>query len=89
RLVALSTDVGRGADVVAHGDPGVVLLALFAKDPDGARGWAARVLGRLAGPGEQNATLRATLAAYFANGENVMRTADALGAHRNTVRHRV
>ena len=40
-------------------------------------------------PGEQAAALRATLAGYFANGENVMRTADALGLHRNTVRARI
>ena len=89
RLVALSTAHGRDRSVVAYSDPGVVLLGLFAPDPGTAREWATAVLGDLAESGEQNATLRATLAAYFASGENVMRTADALGLHRNTVRARV
>lgn len=89
RLVALSTAQGRERAVVAHTDPGVVLLGLFAADPGAARSWAAGVLGPLAEPGEQAAALRATLAGYFANGENVMRTADALGLHRNTVRARI
>jgi len=33
--------------------------------------------------------MRQTLAAYFASGENVTRTAEQLHLHRNTVRHRI
>jgi DNA-binding PucR family transcriptional regulator len=75
--------------VVSHADPHIALVALLLKDAAATRIWIREVLGPLADAGEQNRIARETLATYYAQGENAVRTAEALGLHRNTVRQRI
>ncbi|KAM9861747.1 CdaR family transcriptional regulator [Leucobacter sp. BZR 635] len=89
RVVALGTQRYREERLVAYGDPDVGVLSLIMHDPKGALTWTRNVLGPVAGCGEANAAMRETLAAYYASGGNISRTADELGLHRNTVRQRV
>ena len=89
RLVALTSPRYRGTAVVSHADPHIALVALLLKDAAATRIWIREVLGPLADAGEQNRIARETLATYYAQGENAVRTAEALGLHRNTVRQRI
>src|SRR4051794_35602789 len=78
--------VGRDA-VTWHAD--VALLALTLQDAAVAREFVVRELGSLAGDDERNELLRATLAAYFATGQNAAAAAAALGVHDRTVLYRL
>ncbi len=89
RLVGLSSPRYRSTAVVSHADPHIALVALLLKDAAATRVWIREVLGPLADSGEQNRIARETLATYYAHGENAVRTAEALGLHRNTVRQRI
>lgn len=87
--VALSSNRYRHAPVVADSDPNVALTSILLKDQGESVRWMRRVLGRFAGPGEANSSVRETLRVFFASGQNYSRTAELTGVHRNTVRHRV
>ncbi|WP_448808519.1 PucR family transcriptional regulator [Agromyces bauzanensis] len=89
QMVALTSAPHSAARVVPYQDPSVALLAVFIHDLPATRRWVRGVLGELAEPGELAEVTRRTLAEYYANRENVVRTAAALGLHRNTVRHRI
>ena len=87
--VALSSNRYRHAPVVADADPNVALTSILLKDQNQSVQWMTRVLGRFAGHGEANESVRETLRVFFASGQNYSRTAEITGVHRNTVRHRV
>lgn len=87
--VALAASRYRDAPVIADADPYVALTSILLKDQAASLNWMKRVLGSYAGPGEANASARATLRVFFATGQNYSRTAELTGVHRNTVRHRV
>ena len=89
RAVATASRPHVARRVVGYTDDGVSLLAMFVADLAATRRYAAEVLGDAAAPGEREDALRATLESYDAGGGNVMRTAEELGVHRNTVRQRV
>ena len=89
RLVALGAQRYREERLVAFGDPDVGFLSLIMHDTKSALIWTREVLGDVALGGESNAALRETLATFYASGENVSKTAELLGLHRNTVRQRV
>lgn len=89
RFVALAGGRYRHSSLVGYTDPDVAILALLGKDAIATAAWAREVLGSLADPSEQGRLTRETLSAFYANGENYVRTAAALGIHRNTVRHRI
>lgn len=89
RLVALSAQRYREERLVAFGDPDVGFLSLIMHDTKSALIWTREVLGDVALGGESKAALRETLATFYASGENVSKTAELLGLHRNTVRQRV
>ena len=88
QAIALTSPQHRNARIVSYTDPGISLLSLFAGIRS-TRPWVVRTLGQFAEDNEQSASMRQTLAAYFASGENVTRTAEQLHLHRNTVRHRI
>lgn len=87
--VALNAEKYRGVAVIADADRSVALTSLLLKDQVASIRWMRRVLGKFAGPGENNAAVRKTLDVFFSTGQNYSRTAELLGVHRNTVRHRV
>ncbi|MFT4231173.1 MAG: helix-turn-helix domain-containing protein [Leucobacter sp.] len=89
RLVALGARRFREERTVAFSDPHVGLLSLLIRDPAAAAAWTRETLGSIADPGPANEAMRETLVAFYTSGENFTRTAEALGVHRNTVRHRV
>ena len=76
-----------GPEVTLYDD--VALAAVLLRDQDAARAFAADELAGLAARTRSAAELRETLSAYFANGHDQSRTADALGVHRNTVAKRL
>lgn len=67
----------------------VALAALLLRDEDAARAFATEELGPLVRDGRTAASLRETLAAFFASGQDRSRTALCLGIHRNTVANRL
>lgn len=75
--------------MVDYSEPDVALAALLTKDSEATTIWAREVLGPLSGASEENRLARQTLAVFYAAGENTVRTAEILGAHRNTVRQRL
>jgi DNA-binding PucR family transcriptional regulator len=85
----------RQADLArAVATPGAAVLTLYAdvalasvlmRDPDVARDFALEQLGPLGAPTRPAATLRRTLAAYLACGQEQSRAAAMLSVHRNTV----
>ncbi len=89
RLVALSSIRYRTSPFVAYTDPDVALIAVMSRDPIATATWVSEVLGPVAAEGEHHRVVRETLNAFFAMGENYVRTAEALGLHRNTVKQRV
>lgn len=89
REVALVTRTQRGRAVIAESDQGVGFTALLIKDRGATLAWMRRVLGPFAGPGEANEAMRQTASAFFESEQNHTFTAQRLGVHRNTVRHRI
>ena len=87
--VALNAKKFREVPVIADTDQNVALTSILLKDQAGSLRWMRRVLGKFAGAGESNAAVRQTLDVFFSTGQNYSRTAELLGVHRNTVRHRV
>ena len=84
RSVAASHD---GPALTYYDD--VALAAVLLRDRDAARHFAAEELGELAAQTRAADELRETLSAFFAGGHDQMRTADALGVHRNTIAKRL
>ena len=87
--VALAAKKYRNVQVIADADPNVALTSILLRDQTASIRWMHRVLGKFAGPGDSNAAVRDTLDVFFSTGQNYSRTAELLGVHRNTVRHRV
>jgi DNA-binding PucR family transcriptional regulator len=67
----------------------VALASVLLRDQEAARAFADEELGGLAQDSRSAATLRATLAAYYAAGQDQSRTARKLAVHRNTVANRL
>jgi DNA-binding CsgD family transcriptional regulator len=65
------------------------LLAAVLEHDTAEVSFARTFLGELAGPGSRNATLRATLQAYFSAGQNASSAAAVLGVSERTVRYRL
>jgi hypothetical protein len=76
-----------GAAVTRYGD--VALEALVLQEPAVALDFARRELGALASADRRSATLRRTLRAYFAAGQNAAAAGAALGVHERTVGYRL
>lgn len=76
-------------EIVGFGDRGVAVVSLLARDLDSTRAWVREVLGGLAEDTPTAATLRETLATYFATKDSHLHTAEQLNLHRNTVKYRV
>ena len=89
RQVALTPGRYRSVPVIADVDPNVALTSLLIKDQPATLTWMRHVLGPFAGTGPANEEVRETLRVYYATGQNVSRTAEITGVHRNTVRRRV
>ncbi|HEX8120783.1 MAG TPA: helix-turn-helix domain-containing protein [Solirubrobacteraceae bacterium] len=77
----------RAGAVTAYGDVGLEALGLL--DEARAASFVARELGPLAAGAAREATMRATLAAYFACGQNAASTAARLRVHERTITNRV
>jgi hypothetical protein len=77
----------RGLRVARYAD--IALEALGAADERRGRDFVARELGGLAGDGPREATMRDTLRAYFACGQNAASAAARLGVHERTVANRL
>ncbi len=88
REVALAMR-GRRGSVIADTDANVGLLSLLLKDRQASLAWMHRVLGPFAEAGAGNEAMRETLAEFYDSGQNYSQTAERLGVHRNTVRHRI
>ncbi len=73
--------------VTVHRD--VALDALVTRDLSAAGVFVRAELGELSSDSERNRRLRATLTAYFEEGQSWGRTAERLGVHQNTVMYRV
>jgi hypothetical protein len=69
--------------------PDLALEALLVDDPEGARRFAARELGPLAGRDDASLRLTATLAVFLEEGSSFVRAGRRLGVHPNTVAYRV
>lgn len=89
RRVALASRGHRSKPVVADSDKSVALTSILLKDHQASLTWMRKVLGEFAGDGEASRAMRETLRCFYASGENYSRTAEMLGVHRNTVRHRI
>jgi hypothetical protein len=77
----------RPAPVTRFADIG--LEALGATDERRARDFVLRELGELAGGGAREQVMRATLAAYFASGQNAASAAARLGVHERMIANRL
>jgi len=64
-------------------------VALMTSDIDDLRQFVVHTLGPLAGCGEREAYLRATLRSFLAHNCGYLATAEDLVVHRNTVRYRI
>ncbi|MHA3700701.1 PucR family transcriptional regulator [Jatrophihabitans sp. YIM 134969] len=67
----------------------VALEALVLRDLPSARDFVAEQLGALYTADDKSRTLRETLRAYFANGQNAALTASSIGVHERTVAYRL
>lgn len=67
----------------------VALAALLLRDEDAARAFADEELGPLARDDRVASSLRDSLTAFYASGQDRSRTALRLGVHRNTVANRL
>lgn len=86
-VVSVSTSTT--ARVLAHGDEGVAVVAVLARDLPATRRWVQQVLGPLAVESEPAARLRETLRMFLSTGSSYVETAERLVLHRNTVKYRV
>ncbi|WP_232016963.1 PucR family transcriptional regulator [Gordonia insulae] len=87
---AVATMPGSSASpIVGFGDRGVAVVSLLAQDLESTRAWVREVLGGLADDTPGTATLRETLAVFFATKESHLHTAEQMNLHRNTVKYRV
>ncbi|NDK91176.1 PucR family transcriptional regulator [Gordonia desulfuricans] len=75
--------------IVGFADRGIAVVSMLAQDLDATRAWAHEILGPLADDTPTAATLRETLAVFFATRESHLHTATQLNLHRNTVKYRV
>lgn len=96
RLAHLDAQATRRLALVCGDGPGsvgiwsnVAVLGLLATDADRARRFVTDELGELDAENETMARLRATLAVYFRENNNVARTAETIGIHANTVAYRL
>jgi len=87
REAAAAHVVRRGAGVVSYED--VVLQVLASGDPEAAGRFVGSELAGIDGADHRSTTLRQTLAAWFAHGQNAAATAAALGVHEQTVAQRL
>ena len=87
--MALAAARYRTTPVIADADPNVALTSILLKDQGVSIRWMRQALGTFAEGGDSNAAVLETLGVFFATGQNYSRTAELLGVHRNTVRHRV
>jgi hypothetical protein len=69
--------------------PDLALEAMLAEDPEVARRFATRELGRLAARDEATARLASTVAIFLEEGSSFLRAGRRLGIHANTVAYRV
>ncbi len=67
----------------------VALISLSSTDSERAAWFVTEELGALAAPDRATADLRATLLAYLDRGSSLVRAAEALHVHRNTVVYRL
>lgn len=88
RSVAVALD-SNGSQLVAAADPGVAMVGLLAGDMDAAAEWAARVLGPLASPTENDERLRSTLRVFLRTGSSFKAAGEELNMHANSVKYRV
>ncbi|MBB1032759.1 PucR family transcriptional regulator [Dietzia sp. SLG310A2-38A2] len=79
----------RSRPVTSYAEPGLAATALIAKDTPEARIWVRETLGPLAADTPQAAESRETLATYLAENRSLIRTAELLHVHKNTVRYRI
>jgi hypothetical protein len=79
---------GDGDGVVAT-YPDLALEALLADNPEGARHFAARELGPLAGGDDATVRLASTVAVFLEEGSSFVHAGRRLGIHANTVAYRV
>lgn len=87
---ATATATGRRSRAVtSYAEPGLAATALIAKDTPEARNWVRETLGPLAADTPQAAESRETLATYLAENRSLIRTAELLHVHKNTVRYRI
>lgn len=85
-----ATGQGRRARAVtSYAEPGLASTALMTKDISEARIWVRETLGPLAADTPQAAEARETLATYLAENRSLIRTAELLHVHKNTVRYRI
>lgn len=88
RAVATAT----GAEprrVIAAGDPGLAVAALFGANLDAATALVAEALGPLAAATESDERLRDTLRVFLRHGASYTAAADELHLHHNSVKYRV
>ncbi len=88
RRIASLAD-GDGPRTVDYTAPGVAIVAQLTREPTVVDDWVTRVLGDLAGPGEQAERLRVTLREFLRRNASHKATAAALHLHPNTIKYRV
>lgn len=88
RRIASFSD-GEGSTTVDYTAPGVAIVAQLTREPAVVDEWVTRVLGDLAGPGEQAGRLRVTLREFLHRNGSHKATAAALHLHPNTIKYRV
>lgn len=77
------------ARALGHGDEGVAVVAVLARDLPATRRWVHQVLGPLAVDSEPAARLRETVRVFLSTGSSYVETAERLVLHRNTVKYRI
>jgi hypothetical protein len=77
------------ARALGHGEDGVAVVAVLARDLPATRRWVHQVLGALAVDTEPASRLRATLRVFLSTGSSYVETAERLVLHRNTVKYRI
>lgn len=75
--------------VIAAGDPGLAVAALFGANLGAAAALVAEALGPLAAATESDERLRDTLRVFLRNGASYTAAADELHLHHNSVKYRV
>lgn len=86
--VVPSTSTSAASRVVCHGDDGMAMVAMLARDLPAGRRWVGEALGGLAVDTENASRLRETVRVFLRTGSYV-ETSVALTLHRNTVKYRL